>query len=121
MRTIDSRIRLVRFYCCELLEWRRLFRQHRSISTKLEVSTTSPLSLRKLPLRGHCEIDAKGHFRKLGGSSNSLRLEASGLDNRPPFLNFSFLKDTKRLRALLLTRRNFLAHLSQPLPNCRIG
>ena len=29
MRKIDSRIRLVRFYCCELLEWRRLFRQHR--------------------------------------------------------------------------------------------
>src|SRR5215471_500988 len=29
MRKIDSRIQLVRFYCCELLEWSRLFRQHR--------------------------------------------------------------------------------------------
>ena len=30
------------------------------------MSTTSPLSLRKLPLRGHFEIDAPGHERKCG-------------------------------------------------------
>src|SRR5215467_1010158 len=43
MRKIDSRIRLVRFYCCELLEWRRLFRQHRSKLEQLTLSKSGPL------------------------------------------------------------------------------
>src|SRR5215467_7522637 len=51
MRKIDSRIQLVRFYCCESVEWRRLFRQHRpsaDIAPRLTADDAPPKDERRL-------------------------------------------------------------------------
>jgi hypothetical protein len=39
----------------------------------------------------------------------SLRLDASRLDDGPPFFDFGFLIDAERLRCLLLARKNLLS------------
>jgi len=42
----------------------------------------------------------------VSGIAGSLRLDARGLDNRPPFLGLEFLQCAKRLWRLLIRRRN---------------
>src|SRR5712691_9769105 len=47
--------------------------------------------------------------------AGSLRLDVSRLDDRPPFLDLGFVEDGERFRRLLLTGRDFLTEISEPL------
>jgi hypothetical protein len=50
-----------------------------------------------------------------------LSFDACRLDDWPPLLDFSFLKDRERLWRLLLARENLLANSCKPVLHCRIG
>jgi hypothetical protein len=47
-------------------------------------------------------------------TSGSLALDARGLDDRPPLLNFGLLESTERLRSLLFARRDPLSNIGEP-------
>ena len=51
----------------------------------------------------------------------SLRFDPGLLDDRPPFLDFGFLKSAERLGRLLVRRENLLPEVSQPRPHRRDG
>src|SRR5262249_12752248 len=51
----------------------------------------------------------------------SLRLAAGGRDNRPPRLDLGFVKCSKRLRRLLVTRRNFEPEIAQATAHSRVS
>src|SRR5262245_66358729 len=68
-----------------------------------------------------CESSPFGRRRKaLAGAPASFRLDVSPLDDRPPLLDLGLVKSAERLRRLLLTRRDHVAELGEPLPHPRI-
>jgi hypothetical protein len=54
-------------------------------------------------------------------ADRSFSFDPGRLDDRPPFLDFGFLKSTERLRRLLVGRENLLPEVSQPRPHRRDG
>ncbi len=53
---------------------------------------------------------AERYVRNIGlGAPGSFALEVRGLDKGPPLFDLGLLKRTKRLRGLLVARRDFLA------------
>src|SRR6266478_1201802 len=58
-------------------------------------------------------------FKSVG--TDSLCLDPSRLDDRPPFLDLGQLQPAERLRRLLLARVDVLSKIGKPATHCRIG
>src|SRR5882762_1093328 len=52
---------------------------------------------------------------------SSLRFDAGGLDDGPPLLDLGLMKRSKRLRRLLVTRRNFEPEIAQAMAHSRVS
>src|SRR6516225_1234394 len=100
------------------LSWRpRLYWQHHESGLTLSLLKQQLHSPSCVRGSAAMSIALPSHSR----SRDSLRLNPSGLDDRPPFLDLGPLKCSKRFRRLLLASRNLLADVSEPVAHRWIG